>query len=579
MASQPSVFNVQEFSDLGALAAGYRLYTYTSGTTTLKVAYTDSAGTIPHTYTNDGLGGQYIALNARGELSDELYLTSGAYDLVLKDNTGVSIWTRTAVGSGDASATADTNLRADLANKVSASKGANLIGYSAIISYAEGVGLALGAFVNVRSSPFNAKGDGITDDTLAIQAAIDYVSGAGSGIVFFPSQNQSQSYKTTAPLTVNSAVHLIGTGPDSVTILATGLIAGQYVLEINCDSADNVENIRVEGLTLRSNNGAPHGMLLKNASYTICKDLRVYNAVNGISIQGTRCFSNSFEQVQTYAISATAVRMQSFSGGGQYVFNSCTFLGDTGFIIESTSYTDGLSFIGCNFEQCVTNSVYLNGNVAGVTFSGCRTEGCTNGDFLIAPASAKLVSGLSITGCSFDTDGTANVPIVIGGGGGTVRGFLISGNTVNKAGLGGSFVTFSGSEGNSGLICGNYFTQSNTTPVSSARPGVVVFGNENSSGACKEYIGLRRTQAAASTIASATTIAPTDDLTFISGTTTIQTITVPAGFYGGGGQLTLIPTGAWATNTSGNIANVITATANVPVIAAYDPTTTKWYVK
>ena len=79
-ASQSGQFNLQEFADLGAPLAGGRLYTYSYGTTTHKVAYTDYAGTTPHTYTSDGLGGQYIALNVRGELPAPLYLATGSYD-------------------------------------------------------------------------------------------------------------------------------------------------------------------------------------------------------------------------------------------------------------------------------------------------------------------------------------------------------------------------------------------------------------------------------------------------------------------------------------------------------------------
>jgi len=95
-ASLSGVFNLQQFTDLGALGVGMRLYTYIQGTTTHKIAYTDQAGTISHTYTSDGSGGQYIALNARGELPAPLYLTSGSYDLALKTSTGATVWTRRA---------------------------------------------------------------------------------------------------------------------------------------------------------------------------------------------------------------------------------------------------------------------------------------------------------------------------------------------------------------------------------------------------------------------------------------------------------------------------------------------------
>lgn len=95
-ATQAGYFSLQEFSDAGALLATGRLYTYVYGTTTQKTAYTDAAANTPHTYTSDGSGGQYIALNARGELPAPLYLTSGSYDICLKTAAGATIWTRRA---------------------------------------------------------------------------------------------------------------------------------------------------------------------------------------------------------------------------------------------------------------------------------------------------------------------------------------------------------------------------------------------------------------------------------------------------------------------------------------------------
>ena len=89
--------------------------------------------------------------------------------------------------------------------------------------------------------------------------------------------------------------------------------------------------------------------------------------------------------------------------------------------------------------------------------------------------------------------------------------------------------------------------------------------------------GALQTIQAAPTIASASTIAPTAYITFISGTTSIATITVPQALLATGGQLTLIPTGIFATTTAGNIALITTAVVGKALIMTYDVTTTKWY--
>ena len=86
------------------------------------------------------------------------------------------------------------------------------------------------------------------------------------------------------------------------------------------------------------------------------------------------------------------------------------------------------------------------------------------------------------------------------------------------------------------------------------------------------------------TVASATTIAPVTPVFFVSGSTTIQTITAQVaggatGSNGLGNQITIIPaSGAtWVTGTSGNIAIASTAVVSKALIMTYDPQTAKWY--
>ncbi|KMT62871.1 glycosyl hydrolase family 28-related protein [Paenilisteria newyorkensis] len=86
-----------------------------------------------------------------------------------------------------------------------------------------------GAVVNVKDALFGAKGDGETDDTVAIQAAIDalFASPVGpdstvameGGIVFFPPGD----YVITKPIhLVNTGVKLMGASPVSSTIVPRG---------------------------------------------------------------------------------------------------------------------------------------------------------------------------------------------------------------------------------------------------------------------------------------------------------------------------------------------------------------------
>ena len=167
MASVPGLINFQQFTASGDLAALYRLYTYTQGTTTHKDAFTDVAGTIAHTYTSDGAGGQYIALDARGELPAPLYLSAGAYDLALKTAAGATIWTRRADG-----------LLADFA----ASLGSALVGFLQAGTGATARTAQAKMRESVSVKDFGAVGDGVTDDTAAIELASSS-SAAGTTII------------------------------------------------------------------------------------------------------------------------------------------------------------------------------------------------------------------------------------------------------------------------------------------------------------------------------------------------------------------------------------------------------------
>jgi hypothetical protein len=89
--------------------------------------------------------------------------------------------------------------------------------------------------------------------------------------------------------------------------------------------------------------------------------------------------------------------------------------------------------------------------------------------------------------------------------------------------------------------------------------------------------GFNATNAAAPTIASATTIAPTKQITFISGTTAVVTITAATPISSGGGVIRLIPTGAFTWTTAGNIAVAGTAVVNRVLTMVYDSGTSKWY--
>lgn len=70
--------------------------------------------------------------------------------------------------------------------------------------------------VNVKNSPYNAAGDGATDDTAAIQAAL--TAAGASGVVYFP----AGQYNVSATLTGYVNQQIIGAGANSTILYRTG---------------------------------------------------------------------------------------------------------------------------------------------------------------------------------------------------------------------------------------------------------------------------------------------------------------------------------------------------------------------
>ena len=333
---------------------------------------------------------------------------------------------------------------------------------------------------------FGAKGDATANDTTPIQSAVTLAT-VNNSSVFIPACVPGSYYKITAPIAFTAPVSVLGEDMLCSLIIGVGFSAGQYMFDFNLSAGANYF-WRLENFALRSLDGVPRGIHLKNTSYVNMKNVYLQKCKYGIVFEGTTAFSNRFENVVCYQTVSSGFYFLGFQGGGQLTFDHCTFDGDLGFQGDSASAISGASFVDCNFEGCVSNSLVWYGDALGFKFAGGRTEGCTGSvDFIFDPASGKEVSGLSICGMVFSANSAACTAIQLGGSGGQVRGFNISGNDADNSSVA-QFITLNG-DGESGVVTGNKFRQSATVPVSSQRPGVVVFANENASGKCAEYWG------------------------------------------------------------------------------------------
>ena len=230
-----------QFSSNGVPMVGGTLETYIAGSTTPATTWQDSALTIANT--------NPISLDARGECV--LWLDPAVvYKFVLKNAQGVIQWTQDNISNPAALA---NSLRADLA----ASSGASLVGFlqAGAGAVATTVQSKLRECVSVKD--FGAVGDGVANDTAAIQAAITAVAQAG-GAVYFP----AGTYKISTALTMdtasyskglllygdgrNSIINQVGAGQDAIKFSTTQFLQNGGIRDmqiITAATAGHVINI------------------------------------------------------------------------------------------------------------------------------------------------------------------------------------------------------------------------------------------------------------------------------------------------------------------------------------------------
>jgi hypothetical protein len=175
--------------------AGGKVYTYAAGTTTPQATYTSSTGATAHT--------NPIILDAAGRVpGGEIWLTNGSsYKFVIYTSTNVLI------GSYD-----------NISNPVFASD-ASLVTYTAPYTgaVATTVQAKLGQIVSVKD--FGAVGNGTTDDTAAIQAAVNALSASGKGgTVLLP----AGTYKITSNISITWPNSTDQNAPARITVKGEG---------------------------------------------------------------------------------------------------------------------------------------------------------------------------------------------------------------------------------------------------------------------------------------------------------------------------------------------------------------------
>jgi hypothetical protein len=292
---------------------------------------------------------------------------------------------------------------------------------------------------SVSVKDFGAVGDGVADDTAAIQAAIDANLG---GAVYIP----AGTYRVTSEININGRIYLRGAGKEA-SIIKSNATTGN-VLHLTTTGSDAEESY-FEAFQI-STDGTPQVGLQIDPSYVVVKDVRVFieNGSSDYTIAGIR--TNVSVNVNQFHLIDVEIRSQSNPGGtcgflysrganssirGGYYgdFDDCIILGDQ-------DYTTGM-YIGNGVlletflphNSATANCIHIK-NVAALTIEGARFQvsGATQRMIRVATGGCR---GLNIAGCSFDGTGAATSGMVFDGSASEeATSVIIDGNALQSVG-------------------------------------------------------------------------------------------------------------------------------------------------
>lgn len=232
----------QFFTNNGVILSGGKLYTYLAGTTTPAATYTESSGAVFHA--------NPIILDASGRIpGGEVWLTSAqAYKFVLKDANEVLIGTWDDIVAPISSITANdvgytpgvdslltaTNVQ-DALNQLSDSdSGAAYVGFTQLgTAPIELTALAkMRQIINVKD--FGAVGDGVADDTTALQNAFNSAYDNNKNLIL-----DGGTYLISADITVKRQFYT----NEAVTFKATNAGATTPTVKIYFERRMNIEGL------------------------------------------------------------------------------------------------------------------------------------------------------------------------------------------------------------------------------------------------------------------------------------------------------------------------------------------------
>ncbi|GEM_PF-5451054 len=221
--------------------------------------------------------------------------------------------------------------------------------------------LAHADVVSVKS--YGAVGNGVTDDTAAIQAAINACisTGAGTGDSLYIPKG---IYKITSNLTFSGPIHMYGDGKSQSTIRAfSGVTKMLQFPQVSSDlNRCLLENFGLDGSSIAAN-----GISAPFIAHTTYRGLRIYGTTTTALVHGYG-WSSLFDDVELSNNSGDGLQLMNGTNGVE-VRNCKIFTnGGTGIILSET--------VAVKITNCTIEGNSSSGILAGFVNYGLTIDTC-----------------------------------------------------------------------------------------------------------------------------------------------------------------------------------------------------------
>lgn len=286
--------------------------------------------------------------------------------------------------------------------------------------------------LNVRD--YGAAGDGVTDDTAAIQAAVDAANNHGGAVVYVP----QGTYRLSASLDVYSRISVRGDG-DQVSVLHQTGATASGLRGVDVAFLD-LRNIQLRGPGTGSASGP--GIYLSRTDNSSCEGITMENVFvwqfgdSGIAI--SLPIVSTFTRVISQQNGAHGFSL--YGGGTSCVLNACYANGNSqigyslglvysqfsgcasdsnGIAYHVTPGSRNLVFSACGAEDSINHNATCDGTAwkidgaNDIVLAGCYAAATSNKSFWVT-GSARAVTLVSCTEANPGASATASFQVDAG---------------------------------------------------------------------------------------------------------------------------------------------------------------------